>query len=429
MARDGRLNRRLLGMLSARLPEARLDLIEDPRDARGKRWELGTVLTAAVIALAAGETSLRGLEELTETLSPIARKRTGLSQRLPDTTARNVLGRLDPRQVGRALRAQVRAAHRRKALEPDGLPFGMASLDGKGTALDGCDDFYAQRQSQGEGEKLVGVLRTVTCSLVSSQAKVVMDAVPIPASTNEMGAFETAFHELVEAYGSLDLFRLVAYDAGACSEHNARLVRERGYHYLFGLKSTQGTLYEEAQRRLAGLPAEQAAASTEDLLGGGRRVLRRLYVTEEMSGWGWQHLRTVLRVESETLDPKGQRIAYDNRYFVSSLPRSRLSHTQWLRVVRLRWAVENECHHTLDAVFREDEKPWIETDPQGALVVALLRRVALNLLALFRSVTQRSSERRATPWRKLLGALRLMLLTLTEHEAIGLRLRALPAPA
>lgn len=40
---------------------------------------------------------------------------------------------------------------RRKALEPDRLPFGVLVMDGKGTALGGCDDFYAQRQSQDDG--------------------------------------------------------------------------------------------------------------------------------------------------------------------------------------------------------------------------------------------------------------------------------------
>ncbi|MBE7482827.1 MAG: hypothetical protein HS104_22975 [Polyangiaceae bacterium] len=48
----------------------------------------------------------------------------------------------------------------------------------------------------------------------------------------------------------------------------------------------------------------------------------------------------MLRVEVETLDSKGVRVASDNRYFVSSLPRSRLSEVQWLLVVRRHWGVE-----------------------------------------------------------------------------------------
>ncbi|MEO8917821.1 MAG: hypothetical protein ABI488_10365, partial [Polyangiaceae bacterium] len=42
----------------------------------------------------------------------------------------------------------------------------------------------------GEGGALVGVVRTVTATLTSSAAKPIIDVMPIPASTNEMGVFE-----------------------------------------------------------------------------------------------------------------------------------------------------------------------------------------------------------------------------------------------
>jgi len=77
-------------------------------------------------------------------------------------------------------------AHRRKAIEPVGLPFGVVAMDGKVTALPSCDDRYAQHKTTEDGH-LVGLLRTTTCTLVSSAAKVCVDAIPIPAATNEMG--------------------------------------------------------------------------------------------------------------------------------------------------------------------------------------------------------------------------------------------------
>ena len=40
--------------------------------------------------------------------------------------------------------------------------------------------------------------------------------------------------------------------------------------------------------------------------------------------------------------------------------------------------------------------------PRAAVVVAILCRIAYTMLALFRSVTQRSDERRATPWQTLM---------------------------
>ena len=180
----------------------------------------------------------------------------------------------------------------------------------------------------------------------------------------------------------------------------------------------------EAEAWLGSLPAEQSMAQTEDVLGGGRRCIRRLYATEELAGFGgWEHLRLVLRVESETRSAQGRQQAHENRYFLSSLPACRLTAAQWLRLVRNHWGVENDCHGTLDLAFEEDDHPWIEAHPRGALAIALLRRVAYNLLTLFRSVTQRSDERRQTPWRMLMHFLHVALLTAKEVDVAALRTR------
>jgi hypothetical protein len=364
---------------------------------------------------------------MTAEMGSAMRRRFGISRRIPDTTMRDVLCKMAPLQLRGAIHAQVRAAHRRKALQPDRLPFGVLVMDGKSTAITGCDDLYAQRQSQDDGASFTSVLRTVTCSLVSAAAKPCIDAIPIPASTNEMGHFATALREVVRAYASLDLFRLVSYDAGACSLENANVVRDLKLHYLFSLKGTQPTLFEEAKRLLEHRPTTTANAVSEDVVGA-NIVIRRLYITEQMAGFDkWTHLRTVLRVESETRTRDGKLVVCENRYRIASLPRVALSDSQWLRVVREHWAVENQCHHTFDAVFDEDDKPWIEDSPQGALAVLLLRRVAYNMLALFRSVTQRSEERRRIPWADLLRGVAQALVAATEATLANLRPRTLAA--
>jgi hypothetical protein len=52
--------------------------------------------------------------------------------------------------------------------------------------------------------------------------------------------------------------------------------------------------------------------------------------------------------------------------------------------------VENHVHWTLAAIFQEDERPFFPSEPKGTAVVMVLRRIAYNLLALFRSITLRS---------------------------------------
>src|SRR5450432_1461304 len=82
---------------------------------------------------------------------------------------------------------------------------------------------------------------------------------------------------------------------------------------------------------------------------------------------------------------------------------------------RRHWGVETS-HQILDTAFEEDDHPWIEACPRAALVVAILRRIAYTMLALFRTVTQRSEERRATPWQTLMTDLFVALISTTDLE-------------
>ena len=429
MAQSTRTKRRTIGMLSKRLDEARLDEVSDSRDPRGRRWPLPALLSGALLGLVAGCRNLKAVEALTDELAPPVRRKLGISRRIPDTTLRDALSTLEPDDLRPALHASVKAARRRKALDPDGLPFGVVALDGKDTVVPACDDFFAQRQTAGDDAPLAGAVRTVTATLVSSSVRPVIDVTSIPASTNEMGVFEQALDALMATYSRSDLFRLVTYDAGACSKDNARAVRQHGLHYLFGLKASQPTLYQEAVLWLGDRPSDEADAMTSDAHGA-ETVVRRLYVGEATAApEGWDHLRTVLRVEMETLGPNGIRARVENRYFVSSLPSSRLTSSQWLLLVRRHWGVETS-HQILDVAFEEDDHPWIAQNPRTTVVVMVLRRIAYTLLALWRGVTLRSDEQRHRPWREVMRGIELAIIKATAAQLAGLRRHRLaPAPA
>jgi len=192
---------------------------------------------------------------------------------------------LAPDDLRPILHRATRAARRRKALDPDDLPFGVVALDGKSTVVPACDDFYAQRQTAGDDAPLASAVRTVTATLVSAAARPVIDVTSIPASTHEMGCFARALDALMATYERSDLFRLVTYDAGACSADNAGVVRKHGLHYLFGLNASQPTLYNEAALWLGSRPSREADAMTSDVLGGAT-VVRRLYIGEATAAPG-----------------------------------------------------------------------------------------------------------------------------------------------
>jgi len=416
-----RMIRRIAGNFSRRLMEAELEKVEDERDRRGRRWPLATVLRTVVLSMLAGAKSLADMESLTANMTVAMKRRFGLQRRLPDTTARSVLCGLNPEPLVLRLHAVVRKAARRKAIKHDGLPFGVVSLDGKGTAIPAVDDWYAQRQSQ-QGGKLTGLVRTVTAVLTSSPARPLIDVTPLPARTHEVGWFQAAFEHLMAAYGSSDGFRLVTYDAGATSLHNADTVRRHGVHYLFGLKDTQPSLRREAERLLGSRPDSECDASSTDADGG----VRRVYLTTVDPGLcGWDHLRTFVRVTHTSKDKQGK-VEQTTRYFLSSLPQSRLRPKQWLLVIRRHWAVET-THQILDMAFKEDDKPWITSQPRGAAVLMMLRRIAYTLLTFFLNVTLRSDEHRAQPWKTLMRSIDIALLTATAEDLAGLREH--PAPS
>jgi hypothetical protein len=426
---EARMTRRLAGMLATRLGEARFDQVRDDRGANGQRWELETLLVAVTAAMVAGARNLADAERITASLSRTARRWLGIQRRVPDTTLRDALCTVEPRFLASSLHSLVLAAYRRKALTTDDLPFGIASMDGKYFALPSCDDGYAQRQTQEEGQPLVGLVRTITTTLTSNSARPCIDVTPLPASTNEMGWFKFALDHLMNAYGHLDLFRLITYDAGACSLDNARAARCHKLHYLFGLKGSQPTLLQGARLWLGVLPADRAAAQTVDQVGN-TIVVRRIYLGEATDApEGWDDLHTVIRIESETLNLRGTRLEYENRYYISSLSRDRLTPDQWMRVIRRHWGVET-THQILDTAFLEDDYPWIKANPRAAYALAVLRRIAYTMLTLFRGVTQRSEVRRAVPWKHLLDDIRLVLATLSPEHVLDLRRRAIPpAPA
>ena len=270
-----------------------------------------------------------------------------------------------------------------------------------------------------------GLVRTVTCSLVSAAGRPCIDAIPIPAGTNEVAWFQTAFKSLLDTCGGL--FDVVTYDAGALSEANASAVVAAGKHYLFTLKGEQRTMYRLASELL---DPREVAAQTHDALDNQTTVTRTLSLLAADPTWSygegkgpedsvWRHAGTFLRVEY-VKRRRGEVVERDARMFVSSLQRGALTPDQWLLLVRRHWAVES-CHHTLDTAFAEDDRPWIEADPHGMLAVLLLRRIAYTLLALYRAVTLRSEENRASPWKALLTSMRDVLVAATEDQLAGLR--------
>jgi len=413
----------MVGALMSWLPFLKLHEVRDPRSRQGRRWQLPTLLRAVLTGLVAGRKSLGETESLISEMSPAVREKLRLPPALSDTTARDLLVRISQFELRQVIHRMVRAALRRGTLALVDFPFHVLVLDGKVTSIPSWDHHYAQMKTYDDGRQAHGLVRTTTAMLVSTEAKPVVDAIPIPAETNEMGIFPHVFESLCRRYG--ELFKLVTYDAGAASLANAQLVADAGKFYLFALKNETRFLMQRAIACVGPDSGEFSRATTEDTLSDGSTVRRSVFVGKAKKGFkDWGHLRTVLRVRSDTFDRSGKLIATLDRYFISNLVHTEMAWGQWLLLVRRHWAVENNAHWTLDAIYREDDHPWIEASPKGVLAMMLLRRIAYNITTCFRSVTQRSEEkRRFTGWKDLLRWFYNAFIAASAELLKGLRSR------
>jgi len=385
----------------------RLDFsgVEDRRGRHGEKlWEVEQMSKAVIATMVAGKNGFGQMEKLTRRLCAEFRRRLGIPRRLPDTNTRDYVVKADCAGYRDVLRKQAKSLYRSKAMTPaEDMPISMISVDGKYRYVKVKKErvgVYPYFQAAGEpaGDWQKGEVRTISESLVTSRATFCLDCMPVRRETNEMGMFPEVLAAILADWGGTSLAELIATDAGSASLKNASLVNAAFRGYLMVLNDSQPELLREAERQLGSLGVDKAEATWEQRYRG-NTVVYRLWRTTEMTGWnGWEHLRQVIRLERRVVsdDPNEEDIV-GTRYFLTNVAVGRLSADQWIKVIRRRWGVENGTHWTLDAIMEEDDHPWTR-DPNGMVVVQMHRRMALNILALFRGVHLRSADNRLLPW-------------------------------
>lgn len=378
--------------------------VRDPRQRRGRRWSLRSLLTATFISMVAQERCFRGVERLTRDMRG-CRRSLGIPRRVPDSTLARLYSELDDEAgLRQVLVEDIYRAHRRKALEPSTLPIGVAAIDGK-TIWCGrkpVEDPACQELSQ--DKQPCYRLHALHAVLISTQSQPCIDQMLVPAETNEMGAFETFVQQLHGAYGRTSLLEAVTVDAGMTSAHNAEVLTAHGLRYVMALKETQPTLLEEA-KRLCGWGSHKQTgyvceASTPWERYRGKSVRRELYRSTAIAAWpDWPSARQLWRIKQTTRDDNG-RCEVLNRYFITSLPKDRLTGAQILTLVRQHWGVENGCHWTTDMVLGEDERSWC-TRGRALRMLSWVRLLAYNALRFLRDRYLRSKQNRQLPWDEL----------------------------
>lgn len=320
------MNRRSSAQLATALiaffRHARLQHVSDPRQARGRRYSNTCFLRTILTSLVCGCTGLQAAEQLAHTLSPAARRLLAIPRNISDTALRYWLLKVNPNALRCLLRHVACHMHTTARIRHDAFPYAAVALDAKETFTSIHDATLIQRRQRKAS------LRTLTVCLISSSLNPCLDTIPLPPTQNERSAFAAVFQDICKHFGNM--FQLITYDAGVCSQSNATLVHEANRGYVWALKNNQGTLFEEAKRRLGKQSAHSCLAQNIDCISG-KVVTRRvwLHTVFDDTMW-WSHIRTVIRVQTHSQDKKTQSVTSEDRYFISNIPRATPHTNTWV---------------------------------------------------------------------------------------------------
>lgn len=345
--------------------------LPDPRVERTKRHALLDIIAIAVCAVIAGADSFVEIEEFGRARRGWFASFLELPHGIPshDTFGR-VFARLDPLAFERCFLAWTQAV----------LPRTDAPLAGQVVAIDG--KVARRSHDRGAGRPPIDLV-----SAWVTEQRLVLGQVAVAEDANEIPAVPTLL-ELLDLDGAV-----VTLDALHTQTATAQTIRDRGADDVLVLKNNQPatravveTFFVEAVREnWRGVVHQQL--TTEDA-GHGRLETRRYWTSTDpdllayltTGSQRWPDLRSVGMVErTRTADG---RTSDETHYYLSSLTGDIAT---FAASVRGHWGIENGQHWVLDVAFREDESRV--RVGHAAENLAIIRRIALNLIRLDRATT------------------------------------------
>ena len=340
--------------------------VPDPRDPRGVRHTLTSLLLAAVAAVLAGARSFTAIGEWAADAPPRVLAVLGvrydpLAQRFqpPDeATIRRVLEAVDAAALEAAVGSWLAA--RLQASRP---PYGPARRDRRLVAVDG-KTVRGTRHASADGQGLH------LLAAADPQAGVVLAQAQVDGKTNEI----TCFAPLLEP---LDLAgAVVTADAlHAQREHAQFLVTKKNAHYILAVKNNQPSLHAQ----LKSLPWRQVPVAFDAReKGHGRAEWRTLKLTAVAAGLAFPYAAQAIQIRRRRKPRNGTtKWSTQTSYAVTSLAAHQATPAQLARWIQGHWGIE-ALHHIRDLTYGEDASQ-IRTG-NGPQVVATLRNLAIGIL-------------------------------------------------
>jgi predicted transposase YbfD/YdcC len=336
-----------------------LSAVPDPRDARGRRHGLQSILLLAVGAVLAGARSYAAIAQWAR----CAEQAVTVCGPTPHaTTFGRVLAAVDPVALQRALTGWVlarRGGRRRRhadGMRPRGEDRTVLAVDGK--TLRGA------RDEIGGQTKLVAVLDHAE-RLALSQVEVV--------GGDELASFVPVLDTLDDLHDVL-----VTADALHCQRGHADYLHARGAHYLFTVKGNQ----PRVRRALARLPWGQVPGQRDRTVGHGRtesRSIKAIDLDGTPEAGLFPHGARAIKVVRRRR-PGQARPSVEIVYAITSLGHRDADPRLLAAWIRSHWTIENCLHWVRDVTEGEDHSS-VRTG-HGPQVMAALRNTAINIIRL-----------------------------------------------
>ena len=338
-----------------------------PGDGRVKPQLPASILVwALLVGHVLREWTFHGLEALVR--SP-ARRALRVPRRFGDDTLAYFTERLDPAVTRQAAAATIRRAKRNKALGQRGW-IGLA-VDGTGAgrcAKHGCGLCHPVRDSEGVTH---GYLHHfVAISVVGVGLTLPFDVEPYEPGDSEYGAGQRLLTRAVTAVGAR-FADYVVVDGEFATAPFLHCAGELGLRVVARLKGNLPQLFAAAQARFADQPPHQVIEEH------GERV--ELWDADDFDPWEtlrWPTVR-VLRYRQHKRDG-----TVVEAYWLTDLPRARVSSRTLYRFAKSRWEIENEGFN--DAKTRHGLEHISHHHANSLLIGWLLTLFALTLERLYR---------------------------------------------
>jgi predicted transposase YbfD/YdcC len=330
--------------------------VPDPRDPRGRRYPLVSVLAVAVCAVLAGACTFTAITDWVRDQDRSVWGRLGFTDRVPAaTTVWRLLIRVDADALSQVLArwlrvrtAPVVVAGRRWRL--------VIAVDGK-----------VER-----GARLADGRQVHLLSAYDTSTGIVLAQVQIPAKSNEIPAFTPLLRRVAAQLGSLKDILIVA-DALHAQTGHAELLAAAGGNLMVAVKGNQPKLFAQ----LKALPWTQVPVGdqTRDT-GHGRKETRtvKAITIKTPGGLGFPHAQQAVRI-TRTRTIKG-RTTRETAYLTVSLPAEQAQPADLGTWARSEWHIENRVHYVRDVTLREDAHQ--ARTGNGPAVFATLRNTSIG---------------------------------------------------